>query len=430
MREWIDSSPIVDVVDAEYVRLLGYPIGRTLEGRARELAEQTRAWYRDHGQPWLYMRELTSVEIDGDAIVLEGVRFRSGYVLRQFRQVQAHGGFLIAVSAGPQCEARAQELWKEGKPDEYFFMEMFGGAVVEHLVMQAGARLCAWADKQGMMALPHYSPGYPEWDVVEQVALLDLVRAKARQPWPQALECFDTGMLRPKKSLIGLAGVTREVEKAAAMTSLVPCQRCSLPDCDYRRRPYFFNELDVNIMDTNGSEENPVQEQQRPEETGGLSEGMAYQTNVRALRKWSEERLELHENADGTVAARFRYEGSTCSNMGHPLRFFYSIRIGRPESGFRVLETRCESAEGESGYEKMCEYLKRGSAFMDDIHEEAPLLGEPLEALADWKPDSSYAGCYCEPEARDHKWRMAYEVVHFALVQRQKARRAEFAQAK
>ena len=31
-----------------------------------------------------------------------------------------------------------------------------------------GARLCAWADGQRLAVLPHYSPGYPEWDIAEQ----------------------------------------------------------------------------------------------------------------------------------------------------------------------------------------------------------------------------------------------------------------------
>ena len=45
MIELSDSGPEVRVELAEYLRLLGYPRDRTLEGRARELADWARAWY-------------------------------------------------------------------------------------------------------------------------------------------------------------------------------------------------------------------------------------------------------------------------------------------------------------------------------------------------------------------------------------------------
>ncbi len=61
---------------------------------------------------------------------------------------------------------------------------MFGSAVVEHLTTTAGARLCAWADGERMAVLPHYSPGYPEWDIAEQPRLFSLrgPRRRCRAP--------------------------------------------------------------------------------------------------------------------------------------------------------------------------------------------------------------------------------------------------------
>src|SRR4051794_11896937 len=55
--EWIDAQPAVEVQPAEYLRLLGYPRGFELEGRARELADWAFAWYAEHGKPWVYARE-------------------------------------------------------------------------------------------------------------------------------------------------------------------------------------------------------------------------------------------------------------------------------------------------------------------------------------------------------------------------------------
>lgn len=429
MYELIDSAPDVEVVEAEYIRLLGYPRGRALDGRAKELAAQTRAWYQDHGRPWLYARELSEVVVSEGEIALEGDRFQSGRVASQFQQAGAHAAFAVAVSAGSECEARAQELWKEGKPDEYFFMEMFGAAVVEHLIMLAGSRLCGWADERGMLALPHYSPGYPEWDISDQVALMKLIRRGAQQPLPGAIQSLDTGMLQPKKSLLGIIGVTRETAKAKALQGLSPCERCSLTNCDYRRMPYLFETYDAAMNEDEAPD--PAATGGPGDENGyGLDTKIRYGTNSRALRKWSEERLSLRQLSDGSVEAVFRYDGSTCSNMGYPLKFNYTIKVGPPESGSRILEALCEPAPGDVGHSKMCEYLKRGERFMEEIQRDAPLLGEPLDAIRDWNLPSSYAGCYCEAEARYHKWRIAYEVIHYTLVQRQRAKGADLTPAR
>ena len=45
--ELAGTLPEVDVLPEEYVRLLGYPRGWVLEGRARELADWARDWYRE-----------------------------------------------------------------------------------------------------------------------------------------------------------------------------------------------------------------------------------------------------------------------------------------------------------------------------------------------------------------------------------------------
>ena len=67
-----------------------------------------------------------------------------------------------------------------------------------------------------MAVLPHYSPGYPEWDIAEQP------RAAGADPperptiaCPAELEVLDSGMLRPKKSLLAVFGLTRHADRVA-----------------------------------------------------------------------------------------------------------------------------------------------------------------------------------------------------------------------
>jgi len=238
MFELFETHPPVNVSEPEYRRLLGYPKNRTLDGRARELADAARLWYAQNGRPWLFAREAGAPERAHGKLRLAGMEFSSKALHDQFAEAQADSAVLVAVSAGPECEAHAQQLWRDSKPDEYFFLETFGSAVVEHLVTVANGRICTWADANGTAALPHYSPGFSGWDISDQIKLWHLLRQHAGDYFPGQLEVLDSGMLRPKKSLLAVVGVTRNLEAARRSAKLIPCEQCPLPNCRYRRAAY------------------------------------------------------------------------------------------------------------------------------------------------------------------------------------------------
>lgn len=360
MMEIVDSRPDVEVPEAEYLRLLGYPRGHSLSGRAAELALQTRAWYRQHGRPWMYGREVALAEIE-----VRGERLE-----RMLRQADARSAIVGAVSAGPEAEEEAQRLWREEKPDEYFFLETYGSAVTEHLTTTLGARLCAWAEARGTSILPHDSPGYPGWSVAEQPRLLALVERKL----PGPLATLESGVLRPKKSLLAVFGIAPDPASLDRLTDGVPCVHCSYQRCQYRRN--------------------------------------VYTVNARALERWCAERLRLRRGDDGVIEASFRYDGNTCTNMGLAMAFDYIVRLGPREEGYPLRQQRCAPVAGDTGHRAMCQY---GEALMASIEEEKPLSGRPLAEVLAWRRPSSPAGCFCDAASRDHKWGLVLETILYAL---------------
>ncbi|MEP6662743.1 MAG: hypothetical protein ABJC04_03665, partial [Verrucomicrobiota bacterium] len=176
MFEFTDTTPQLNVQESEYFRLLGYPREHALSQRARELADWTRDWYAKNGHPWIFARGAGGLKIASGKISLKGAEFVSNRLEEQFTAAEAHDAVLVAVSAGKECEEKARQCWQEGKPDEYFFLEMYGSAVVEHLVTHAAGRICAWAEENKMAVLPHYSPGYTGWPVSDQPTLWGLLR--------------------------------------------------------------------------------------------------------------------------------------------------------------------------------------------------------------------------------------------------------------
>ena len=409
--ELANTHAELNVLPEEYERLLGYPRGWVLEGRARELADWARDWYAKNGRPWFYARQAESFEIDGDSIHIDGVQFTSKRMQSTLQQAEAHSVILVAVGAGREAEEEAGRRWKDEKPDEYFFLEVFGSAVVEHLATATGARLCDWAEQHGMAVLPHYSPGYPEWDVADQPRLLELMKRTRRETFPSPVEVLDSGMLRPKKTLLAVFGLTRPTERLRRLTDLVPCENCSFGPCQYRRAPY-------RRAPQSWGEQVPIR-------VSVLDHDAEYSVNRRALKRWADERLSLHVNKDGSLDALFRYDGTTCTNMGRPLTFHYNVKLGPRSEGYPIREQRCAPAPGDEGHTLMCQYLDNPSKLMTSIDREKPLVGERLNAVLSWQRNTSAAGCYCDASSRNHKWGLVLETIHYALVQKERAQDTE-----
>jgi hypothetical protein len=396
----------VDVLDEEYSRLLGYPRGVVLEGRAQELADWARTWFAEYGRPWMYARQVESFSIVGNSINVDGTQFASSRLQATLEQARAHSVILVAVGAGPEAEEEARLRWAEEKPDEYFFLEMYASAVVEHLATMTGVRLCDWAEQRGMAVLPHYSPGYSEWDIAEQPRLLELLKQTRSEQFPSPVEVFETGMLRPKKTLLAVFGLTAQKDRLTRLTSLVPCERCSFGPCQYRRAPFRRSPRPVGEVVAAS--------------IPALNRNADYSVNRKALERWAKERLKLRVNDDGTVDAEFRYDGTTCTNTGRPLVFWYNVKLGTGSEGYPIKMQQCAPAPGDEGHRLMCKFTEDEDGLMGAIGSEKPLAGEKLDAVLTWRRIPSAAGCYCESTSREHKWGLVLETIHYALVQKER----------
>lgn len=418
MFELLETSPVPVVADAEYRRLLGFPSAHEPGERAEELARGARDWYAVHGRPWLYLREVAfEFPGAGETLRLDGVEFDSPKLREHLRSVNATRALVVLVSAGAACEEQARRLWEDEKPDEYFFLEVFGSAVVEQLVASVSGRICDLAERDGLIATPHYSPGYVGWDIADQSRLFELLAARLTQPLPETLSVLASGMLKPKKSLLAVFGLTPRPANVRELARLVPCESCSLQPCQYRRAAYHRAPLQVGSLERprrRATGEVPTVAPEAPR--APLTVNARYSLNPRALEKWAKERVRLSFHDDRSVDATFRFDGTTCSNMGQPLAFEYRVALGGPRVRYPILTAECRPVEGDVGHTRMCAYLEAPAELMAAIAVEGPLLGRPLDDVVSWERPSRSAGCYCDRDSRLHKWGMALEVIHFALV--------------
>ena len=230
--------PEVNVLPEEYVRLLGYPRGWVLEGRARELADWAREWYAKNGRPWFYARQAEQLR---DRRRLDSASMACRSPASGCRHAAAGGG----------AQRDSGRCWR-GAGSRRGSAPALGGRKARRILLPGDVRLRGRgafddADRSaalrlggaaGMAVLPHYSPGYPEWDVAEQPRLARADEETRERAFPSRVEAFDSGMLRPKKTLLAVFGLTRHAERLRRLTSLVPCERCSFGPCQYRRAPY------------------------------------------------------------------------------------------------------------------------------------------------------------------------------------------------
>jgi hypothetical protein len=219
---------------ADFARLLGYPDRRLPAGRVRELAARSRSWYAREGRPWALLRPLAVTEIRKSRVHLE-----DGTELASARLARRLGGaasvVVAAVSAGPEVDAESARLWQEERPDAAYCLDRFGAAVTEYLAALTARHLRTASAESGVAALPGYSPGHDGWPLTQQVVLARCLLHGGDVTPPGPFEVLDSGMIRPKNSLLALFGLTRDRDLAAKAWGRGKCSWCSMARCAFRQ---------------------------------------------------------------------------------------------------------------------------------------------------------------------------------------------------
>ncbi|MEC7777466.1 MAG: hypothetical protein VYC32_15360 [Planctomycetota bacterium] len=360
-----------------YLRHLGLPAGNGLDDATGALAEQARHWYQGHGRPWTHSRLAPVQSIEADTVRLDDGTLLSSRVLAEgARRSGTHSVSVLAVSAGEEVDERIAELWAEDKPDEAMFLNAYADALTEHLRSVEAEKAFDQFSDDDMTVLPYYSPGYDGWELTDQASLLKTISTSL----PGPLEVLPSGGLKPSKSTLAVFAVASSLPQKLAE--------------DYWQEIY--RELNAN--------------ETSPEEKS------SYAFSPRALEGWKKKRLELREDGEALQAV-FRFDGSTCTNLGLPLRFEYRVGLSRGQGGdYRLDSFACEPHPEDTGHKGMCSYLADAETIMDKIRQPPQLPGSSLGKVLEWSPPSSPAGCLCSESSRDHKWRIVLQTLHYSLL--------------
>lgn len=219
------------VEDAALNRFLGYPAGYAIEGQARALLQQTRAWFHAHARPWRATVETQlSVAREAEVLLENGAVLRGPSLAERIGRSHARRAVVACVTLGEAVDERVDRAWAEDRPDRAFFLDAYASAAVAKLVRRVARAVRERARRRGLTALPHSSPGYDGWPLDDQRKLFDLLVGML----DGRLRLLDSGMLIPRKSLLGLFPLTAELDALPREALQASCRACSMPACSQR----------------------------------------------------------------------------------------------------------------------------------------------------------------------------------------------------
>lgn len=242
----VSSAEIaIAVPNSEYLRLLGLPRHRELDGELLARARWARQWYAEYGGPFRATRRAELKEVSGDSVPLHGGHcFTSDLLAARLRKGEAHAVVAIAATAGHEVSEFVSKCWAEGRPDEAFFLDRFAVGVTEWLIYSAAAALCrSWVGANETL-LPHLSPGCGKWDFSDQHNLMSFLagtRVTEEEIHLGPLTLMSSGALHPQHSVLALQGVSR---RTFITTPEYLCRTCDCHPCAYRRAPYTTDAID------------------------------------------------------------------------------------------------------------------------------------------------------------------------------------------
>ena len=143
---------------------------------------------------------VTGAAPDGE-VVLDGVhRFRSRALARLLAPADA--AYVVALTLGDALERRVAVLFEERWLLEGLFLDTAGWVAIEILMREVRRRLSAQEQPAGRMVTHRLAPGFRDWLVDEQSALL---RVFGDAPVP--VRVTESAWMLPRKSVSALFGV-------------------------------------------------------------------------------------------------------------------------------------------------------------------------------------------------------------------------------
>jgi hypothetical protein len=206
---------------------IGYGAANAVSTRIISLVDDYIDNYHDFIAPsfsYVY-RDIEAVDgylIDiGDSIIIESRVLAR--LLQRCEQVA-----VFALTIGGYLEELVTYLADKGMVLQATVLDAIGSGAAEKLADEIEEEIRHKAAKAGLVISRRFSPGYCDWDIVQQGRLFCLLDSDST-----GITLTDSMLMMPRKSISGVIGIGlpgRDIERYN------PCIACRKRDCPGRRR--------------------------------------------------------------------------------------------------------------------------------------------------------------------------------------------------
>ncbi len=136
---------------------------------------------------------------------------------------------VVVCTIGDALERRVSELWDSRELPLASMLDSVGSGAVESLAEYVNDLLCQQGLAAGSKVTNRISPGYADWNVIEQAEIFRLCPGT-----PVGVTLNAACVMTPGKSISLLAGAGTAARVDHYFSQ---CARCWMRDCAYRRAP-------------------------------------------------------------------------------------------------------------------------------------------------------------------------------------------------
>lgn len=180
----------------EQVLRVHYPDLGPVAGEVRDTAAAMGAHALEIARPVAWLRRASVDESDdANAVTLAKALRASG------------AGYLFVVTLGPRLDERVHELFEAMDGLEGLFLDTAGWVVAQSALSAVRQTLGARARAEGARLTGRMGPGYLDWPLEEQSALVRTLAGG--EPLP-GIEVLESGAILPQKTITGFYGLIRE----------------------------------------------------------------------------------------------------------------------------------------------------------------------------------------------------------------------------
>ena len=200
VTRWVFEPPVVpaDLLLRLQKHRRPERVRRPIRDSAEAMAAEASRLITPEAAVWRGL--VTGREADGDVTLDGGHRFRSCALARLLAHAVA--AYVVALTLGEALERRVDAYFREQGLLEGLFLDTAGWAAIEILMRQVRRRLQAAERPSGRVVTHRMAPGYQDWLVDEQAALL---RVFGQAPVP--VRVTDSAWMLPRKSVSAVFGV-------------------------------------------------------------------------------------------------------------------------------------------------------------------------------------------------------------------------------